>query len=107
MMMYTGQIGILSSRQARFQIVDVFETMKPLTELSREIVLPQLIPTFAGEALRVAQEEQPGPVRLRAPVDLNVAQGQAGIDTTSVENVRNVTRAQHVVLAIACLTMRT
>jgi hypothetical protein len=32
---------------------------------------------------------------------------QAGIDATSVEDVRNVTRAQHVVLAIAWLTMST
>src|ERR1700739_4788691 len=38
MVMITGQKGILSSRQARFQVVDVVATMKPLTKLSRQIV---------------------------------------------------------------------
>ena len=38
MIMITGQKGILSSRQARFQVVDVVAAMKPLTKLSRQIV---------------------------------------------------------------------
>ena len=38
MMMITGQKPIMSSRQARFQIVDVVATMRPLTKLSRQIV---------------------------------------------------------------------
>ena len=38
MIMITGQKGILSSRQARFQIVDVVAAMRPLTKLSRQIV---------------------------------------------------------------------
>jgi acetolactate synthase I/II/III large subunit len=75
MMMITGQKGILSSRQARFQIVDVIATMKPLTELSRQIVSPKMIPTLVREAFRVAQEERPGPVHLRTPFDLDVALG--------------------------------
>src|SRR3979411_2878924 len=33
--MLTGQKGIMSSRQARFQIVDVVTAFKPLTKLSR------------------------------------------------------------------------
>ena len=37
MIMITGQKAIRSSRQARFQIVDVIATMKPLTKLSRQI----------------------------------------------------------------------
>src|SRR5208283_4947130 len=36
MIMITGQKGILSSRQARFQVVDVIAAMKPLTKLSRQ-----------------------------------------------------------------------
>jgi len=70
MMMITGQKGILSSRQARFQIVDVIATMKPLTKLSRQIVSPKMIPTLVHEAFRVAKEERPGPVHLRDPFGL-------------------------------------
>src|ERR1700719_2500175 len=40
MVMITGQKGIMSSRQARFQIVDIVATMRPLTKLSRQIVAP-------------------------------------------------------------------
>src|SRR5271156_3700457 len=40
MIMITGQKGILSSRQARFQVVDVVAAMRPLTKLSRQIVSP-------------------------------------------------------------------
>src|SRR6202166_997985 len=70
MIMITGQKGILSSRQARFQIVDVVATMKPLTKLSRQIVSPRMIPTLVREAFRVAQEERPGPVHLELPEDI-------------------------------------
>src|ERR1700730_7354773 len=51
MMMITGQKGVLSSRQAQFQIVDIVGVMKPLTKLSRQIVSPGLIPTIVREAL--------------------------------------------------------
>src|ERR1700743_1744783 len=56
MLMITGQKGILSSRQARFQIVDVVAAMHPLTKLSRQIVSPHMIPTMVREAFRIAQE---------------------------------------------------
>jgi acetolactate synthase-1/2/3 large subunit len=70
MVMITGQKGILSSRQARFQIVDVVATMRPLTKLSRQILSPNMIPTLVREAFRVAQEERPGPVHLELPEDI-------------------------------------
>jgi acetolactate synthase-1/2/3 large subunit len=70
MIMITGQKGILSSRQARFQIVDVIAAMKPLTKLSRQIVSPGMIPTLVREAFRVACEERPGPVHLELPEDI-------------------------------------
>jgi len=66
----TGQKGIRSSRQARFQIVDVVATMRPLTKLSRQIVSPTMIPTVVREAFRVAEEERPGPVHLELPEDI-------------------------------------
>src|SRR3954468_19343613 len=70
MIMITGQKGIMSSRQARFQIVDTIAAMKPLTQLSRQIVFPPTIPTLVREAFRVAQEERPGPVHLELPEDI-------------------------------------
>jgi acetolactate synthase-1/2/3 large subunit len=70
MIMITGQKGILSSRQARFQIVDVVATMKPLTKLSRQIASPRMIPTLVREAFRVAEDERPGPVHLELPEDI-------------------------------------
>ena len=70
MILVTGQKGIRSSRQARFQIVDVVAAMKPLTKLSRQIVSPTMIPTLVREAFRVAGEERPGPVHLELPEDI-------------------------------------
>ena len=74
MIMITGQKGILSSRQARFQIVDIVAAMKPLTKLSRQIVSPKMIPSLVREAFRVAQEERPGPVHLELPEDITAAE---------------------------------
>ena len=74
MIMITGQKGILSSRQARFQIVDIVAAMKPLTKLSRQIVSQSTIPTLVREAFRVAEEERPGPVLLELPEDIAAAE---------------------------------
>jgi acetolactate synthase-1/2/3 large subunit len=73
MIMITGQKGILSSRQARFQVVDVVASMTPLTKLSRQIVSPAMIPTLVRDAFRVAAEERPGPVHLELPEDIAAA----------------------------------
>ena len=70
MIMITGQKGIMSSRQARFQIVDVVSAFKPLTKMSRQIVSTATIPTVVREAFRVAMEERPGPVLLELPEDI-------------------------------------
>ena len=70
MIMITGQKGILSSRQARFQVVDIVASMRPLTKLSRQIVSPAMIPTLVRDSFRVAEEERPGPVLLELPEDI-------------------------------------
>jgi acetolactate synthase-1/2/3 large subunit len=70
MVMITGQKGILSRRQARFQVVDVVATMLPLTKMARQFVSPTTIPSTVREAFRVAQEERPGPVHLELPEDI-------------------------------------
>ena len=70
MIMLTGQKGILSARQARFQMVDTIAAMKPLTKLSRQIASATMIPTLVREAFRIAGEERPGPVHLELPEDI-------------------------------------
>src|SRR3954453_19063660 len=70
MILITGQKGIMSSRQGRFQIVDMVATMRPLTKATRQIVSSATIPTFVRDAFRVAMEERPGPVHLELPEDI-------------------------------------
>ena len=70
MVLITGQKAIMTARQARFQIVDIVATMKPLTKASRQIVNGASIPTVVREAFRVASEERPGPVHLELPEDV-------------------------------------
>jgi acetolactate synthase I/II/III large subunit len=70
MVMITGQKAIHSSRQAKFQIVDIVATMRPLTKMATQIVSAQSIPTLVRDAFRVAQQERPGPVHLELPEDV-------------------------------------
>src|SRR5690348_12495870 len=60
MILVTGQKPIRSSQQARFQIVDMVATMKPLTKLSRQIVSASAIPSIVRDAFRTATSEQIG-----------------------------------------------
>jgi acetolactate synthase-1/2/3 large subunit len=70
MVMVTGQKGILSRKQARFQVVDIVSTMAPLTKMAHQIVSPATIPSIVREAFRLAQQERPGPVHLELPEDI-------------------------------------
>jgi acetolactate synthase I/II/III large subunit len=70
MVLITGQKGILTSKQARFQIVDIVSSMTPLTKMARQIVSTATIPTVVREAFRVARQERPGPVHLELPEDI-------------------------------------
>ncbi|OCK57089.1 acetolactate synthase large subunit [Bradyrhizobium sp. LMTR 3] len=70
MVMITGQKAIMSSREGRFQLVDVIASTKPLTKLSRQIVSSVSIPTLVRDAFRIAMEERPGPVHLELPEDI-------------------------------------
>ncbi|MDM0115440.1 acetolactate synthase large subunit [Variovorax sp. J22R133] len=83
MILITGQKAIMTARQARFQIVDIVATMKPLTKSSRQIVSAASIPTVVREAFRLAMEERPGPVHLELPED--VAAEQVPDDITIVD----------------------
>src|SRR6201993_4218069 len=70
MILLTGQKAIMTAKQARFQIVDVVASMRPLTKMTRQIVSAPSIPTLVREAFRVATEERPGPVHLELPEDV-------------------------------------
>jgi acetolactate synthase-1/2/3 large subunit len=70
MVLITGQKAIMSAQQARFQIVDMVATMKPLTKWAEQIVSAAAIPTIVRDAFRIAAEERPGPVHLELPEDV-------------------------------------
>jgi acetolactate synthase-1/2/3 large subunit len=70
MILITGQKAVMSAKQARFQIVDVVASMKPLTKMTRQIVSAASIPAMVRDAFRVAVEERPGPVHLELPEDV-------------------------------------
>jgi acetolactate synthase-1/2/3 large subunit len=78
MIMLTGQKAIMTAKQARFQIVDVIASMRPLTKMARQIISPGSIPAIVRDAFRVAMEERPGPVHLELPEDV------AGEETENV-----------------------
>ena len=70
MILITGQKPVMSAKQARFQIVDIVASMKPLTKMTRQIVSAASIPAMVRDAFRVAMEERPGPVHLELPEDI-------------------------------------
>jgi acetolactate synthase-1/2/3 large subunit len=80
MILITGQKPIMSAKQARFQIVDVVASMKPLTKMTRQIISVASIPSVVRDAFRVAMEERPGPVHLELPEDVAAEE----IDAASV-----------------------
>ena len=70
MMMITGQKPIKKSKQARFQIIDVVDMMRPITKYTKQIVNSNNIASQIREAFRIAQEEKPGAVHLEFPEDI-------------------------------------
>lgn len=70
MVMITGQKPIKSSKQGRFQIVDVVDMMRPLTKYTRQIHGADSIPAHVREAFRVAEDERPGAAHLELPEDI-------------------------------------
>src|SRR5436189_6281326 len=60
MIMITGQKAIMTARQARFQIVDVIASMKPLTKMTPQIVTAASIPSLVGKACRVHLQDRAG-----------------------------------------------
>ncbi|MDQ0314937.1 acetolactate synthase large subunit [Amorphus orientalis] len=88
MILITGQKPIMSAKQARFQIVDIVASMKPLTKMTRQIVSAAAIPSTVRDAFRVAKEERPGPVHLELPEDVAAEE----VETASVIPVHTAER---------------
>lgn len=70
MLTITGQKPVKSSKQGQFQIVDVVDTMQPITKFTHSIVSGANIPGRVREAVRLAEEERPGAVHLELPEDV-------------------------------------
>ncbi|HUT80683.1 MAG TPA: acetolactate synthase large subunit [Candidatus Bathyarchaeia archaeon] len=70
LVMITGQKPIKTSKQGRFQIVDIVNMMKPLTYFTKQIVNGNAIPSIIREAFRLAEEERPGAVHIELPEDI-------------------------------------
>ncbi|MBH5322992.1 acetolactate synthase large subunit [Aurantiacibacter sediminis] len=70
MLMITGQKPIKTSKQGRFQILDVVEMMGPITKYTQQLAAGDNIPSRVREAFRLAEEEKPGAVHIELPEDI-------------------------------------
>jgi acetolactate synthase-1/2/3 large subunit len=70
MLMITGQKPIKSSKQGRFQVIDVVDMMRPITKYTAQVVSGDRIPSIVREAFRLALEERPGAVHIELPEDI-------------------------------------
>lgn len=66
----TGQKPIKSSKQGKFQILDVVEMMRPLTKYTEQVTHGTLIPSMVREAFRIVGEERPGAAHIELPEDI-------------------------------------
>ncbi|MFN3608799.1 MAG: acetolactate synthase large subunit [Hyphomonas sp.] len=107
MILITGQKPVMSAPQARFQIVDIVASMKPLTKMSRQILSAGSIPAIVRDAFRVAMEERPGPVHLELPEDVAAAQVEATalmpvhLPTRPIAHPAALDKASELILAAA------
>jgi acetolactate synthase-1/2/3 large subunit len=86
MLMITGQKPIKSSKQGRFQILDIVEVMRPVTKYAHQIASADNIPARIREAFRLAQEEKPGATHIELPEDI------AREETDSIPIPRSMSR---------------
>ncbi len=70
MLMITGQKPIKTSKQGRFQVIDVVDMMRPITKYTTQVVSGDRIPSIVREAFRLASEERPGAVHIELPEDI-------------------------------------
>ncbi|BFT31755.1 acetolactate synthase large subunit [Alteromonas sp. D210916BOD_24] len=77
MLMITGQKPIKTSKQGRFQVIDIVDMMRPITKFTSQIVSGDRIPSTIREAFRLAHEERPGAVHIELPEDIAAEQTRA------------------------------
>ena len=70
-MIITGQKPLRTSKQARFQVLDIVEMMKPVTKHASSIRSGEKIPVTVREAFRVADAERPGAVHIEFAEDVS------------------------------------
>jgi len=73
----SGQKALRENWQARFQLIDVVNMMRPITKSSTSIVDPTTVPTILRNAFKLAQAERPGAVHIELPVDVAEAETDA------------------------------
>ena len=83
MLMITGQKPIKTSKQGRFQVIDIVDMMRPITKFTNQVVSGDRIPSTVREAFRLASEERPGAVHIELPEDIAAEQTNAKILTPS------------------------
>jgi acetolactate synthase I/II/III large subunit len=86
LLVVTGQKPIKSSKQGRFQIVDVVQMMQPLTKYTHQIASGDNIPSRIREAFRLVEEERPGAAHLEFPEDIAIE------ETTLTTLAKSMTR---------------
>lgn len=86
MLMITGQKPIKTSKQGRFQVIDVVDMMRPITKYTTQVVSGDRIPSVVREAFRIASEERPGAVHIELPED--IADEQTTMPLLSPSKVR-------------------
>jgi acetolactate synthase-1/2/3 large subunit len=69
-LMITGQKPIKTSKQGRFQVIDVVDMMRPITKYTTQVVSGDRIHSIVREAFRLASEERPGAVHIELPEDI-------------------------------------
>lgn len=83
-LMITGQKPIKTSKQGRFQVIDVVDMMRPITKYTTQVVSGDRIPSIVREAFRLASEERPGAVHIELPEDIANEQTSAPLLKPSV-----------------------
>lgn len=79
----SGQKAIKENWQARFQLIDVVNLMKPITKKSVSILDPGTIPTILRDAFKLAESERPGVVHVEFPEDVASEKTDAKIQKRS------------------------
>lgn len=79
MVAITAQKPRRKNWQAKFQVLDVVELMRPITKKSVSIADPNTIPTLLRDAFKTAEAERPGAVHVELPEDVASESAEATV----------------------------